>query len=204
MARGGRPRKRFTSKPPTRTRRRPTTQASSIPKPTILPPRPKAKPKIQFSTRPPTRKFLPVSIRPIKFVKVVAGARGRKKIKEVSIRPRPTRPTRVTVSSPSGRVNRFITVSSKSATLRKRTGGLKGRPRKRKPTGLRSKPRPTRQIKTKRRSGSDFNILRTSFSKFPTRTKIRPTRPKPKRRFVRPRPRRTRSRFGSDFDVLNF
>lgn len=230
MARGGRPRtktkiRRFTSRPPTsrqiQSPIKPKTIKLISKKPTTF--LVKGGDFISFRTRKggvqqvrivskstkrstqfniPAKRF-DRSAKDPRRVGKVAGlgkiTRPRKRVKSI-------RTGRVTVASPSGKAGRTITVSSKSVlATRKRTGGLKGRPRKRKPTGLRSRPKPTRQIKiTKRRFGSDFDIFRTFSKTTPTRTGTgRTGRPKPKpprRRFTR----RTRSEFGSDFNVLKF
>lgn len=134
-------------------------------------------------------------------------------------KPRPILITRITrrkkVKVKSRVAGKTVRVSTKSvfpfeavAQIRKRTQAkLRGRQRVPKPTGLRSRPRPTRQVKvkiTKRRFGTDFDIFRT-FSKTTTtgrRSTGRPPRPTKQPKPPRRRFRRTRS--GSDFDVLNF
>jgi len=160
MARGGRPRPKFTARPPTRTRRKPKTQASPIQKPKILPPKPKAKPKIQFSTRPPTRKFSPISL--TRFSKVVTGARGRKKIKEVSIRPHrpPLRPR--AKSSQAVRLRKIIAKERKS----KQSSKIKARPTR---VAVLTKKGRTITVSSRSRLarpkqiGSDFNVLNVNF-----------------------------------------
>lgn len=151
MARGGRPRKRFTSRPPSsRGRGRKKTQASPLPQPKpIIAPKPKLKQPSVLRAR-------------------TGGLKGRpRKKKPTGLRSRP-RPTRVTVASPSGKEGRFITVSSRSILARPPTPPLKPR----KFAKIVTKARGKKQIKfvTKRpkrippRSsfGSDFDIFRVS------------------------------------------
>jgi len=161
MARGGRPRKKIT-RPARRISKKIFSEKPPPPPPIKIIKPIKLKPIPKFSPKPPS----PTRAR-------TGGLKGRKrKTKPIGLRsrPRPTRvtrprPTRVTVASPSGREGRTITVSSKSVLARPESkftlGGLR-RKRKTKPTGLRSRPRPTRPIPKKQKFGSDFDIFRVS------------------------------------------
>jgi len=168
MARGGRPRKRFTSRPPTRTRRR--TKSSSVSKPPpskfraiILgaPPRPpKPKPIIApIRARTGGLKGRPRKTKPKLVTVTLKGTGKRIKSGEGIVFSRgargkiKARPTRVTVASPSGK-GKTITVSSRSVLAKARG---------KKVLKLVTK-RPKRIPLRERRSsfGSDFDIFRVS------------------------------------------